>query len=195
MTMVVGGAAAEELSETGSFVDGVAAVVNEGVVLKSELNRQLDLIILRATQQGIELPPAHVLREQVLERLIIEEIQMQRAARIGIQISDQMLNTAIARIAANEGFRFEDMPEILAQDGVSYAEYRADTRKQMMREQLRRIDVIRRISMTPREIENCVAAVTDRVSGSLDTNHEGTEIPFDLYTISDRDSLNVGTIR
>ena len=101
LTLVVGSAAAQELSETGVFVDGVAAVVNEGVVLKSELNRQQDLIIMRATQQGIELPPAHLLREQVLERLIIEEIQMQRADRIGIQVSDQMLNTAIARIAEN----------------------------------------------------------------------------------------------
>ena len=67
-TLLIGSAAAEELSETGTFVDGVAAVVNEGVVLKSELYRQQDLIIARATQQGIELPPAHVLREQVLER-------------------------------------------------------------------------------------------------------------------------------
>jgi len=60
------GASAAEMSETGQFLDGVAAVVNEGVVLKSELNRQLDLIIRRATAQGMQLPPAHIIQEQVL---------------------------------------------------------------------------------------------------------------------------------
>ena len=141
LTLAVGSATAQELSETGVFVDGVAAIVNEGVVLKSELNRQQDLIIMRATQQGIELPPAHLLREQVLERLIIEEIQMQRADRIGIQISDQMLNTAIARIAENAGFRFEDMPAILAQEGIRYADFRRQFRDEVTLEQLRQIDV------------------------------------------------------
>jgi peptidyl-prolyl cis-trans isomerase SurA len=152
---------AEELSQTGQFIDGVAAVVNEGVVLTSELTRQQDLIIQRATAQGMQLPPAHILREQVLERLILEEIQMQRAGRIGIQVSDQMLNAAIAQIAENAGVKFEDMPAIMAEDGVDYAEYRRDMRKQMVLEQLRRIDVVNRISVTPRELEQCVADLED----------------------------------
>ena len=178
-TLAAGSAAAQDLSDTGVFIDGVAAVVNEGVVLKSELDRQQDLIILRATQQGIQLPPAHVLREQVLERLIIEEIQMQRAQRIGINISDQMLNTAIARIAENAGFRFEDMPRVLAQDGVSYAEYRSDTRRQMTLEQLRRIDVINRISVSPREIENCVEDLEDNavVNSQYNLSHIFISVP------------------
>lgn len=152
---------AQQLSETGEFLDGVAAIVNEGVVLTSELNRQQDLIIQRATEQGMQLPPAHILREQVLERLILEEIQMQRAARIGIQVSDQMLNTAIQQIAENAGVAFVDMPAIMAEDGVDYAEYRRDMRKQMILEQLRRIDVANRITVTPREIEQCVADLED----------------------------------
>ncbi len=170
---------AEELSETGVFVDGVAAIVNEGVVLKSELNRQQDLIIMRATEQGMQLPPAHILREQVLERLINEEIQMQRASRIGIQISDQMLNTAIAQIAENAGFKFEDMPTILAQDNVEYAEYRRDMRKQMILEQLKRIDVVNRISVTPREIEQCVADLEDNavVNSNFNLSHILISVP------------------
>ncbi len=152
---------AQQLSDTGQFLDGVAAVVNEGVVLTSELNRQQDLIIQRATEQGMQLPPAHILREQVLERLILEEIQMQRADRIGIQISDQMLNSAIAQIAENAGVPFEEMPAIMAKDGVDYAEYRRDMRRQMVLEQLRRIDVVNRIFVSPREIEQCVADLED----------------------------------
>ncbi len=162
--------AQEELSETGEFLDGVAAVVNEGVVLKSELNRQQDLIIMRATEAQMQLPPAHILREQVLERLIIEEIQMQRAARIGIQISDQMLNQAIAQIAQSNNMRFEDLPAILAQDGVDYAEYRRDMRRQMILEQLKRIDVVNRISVSPREVEACLADLEDNAVANSNYN-------------------------
>lgn len=156
-------ALAEELSDSGEFLDGIVAIVNEGVVLKSELDRQTDLIIARATEQGIQLPPAHILQEQVLERLIVEEIQMQRAERIGIQVSDQMLNSAIAEIAEQAGYRFEELPQILALDGVDYGEYRRDMRKQMILEQLRRIDVTGRISVSPREIEQCIADLADNI--------------------------------
>ena len=161
---------AEELSETGEFLDGVAAIVNEGVVLKSELARQQDLIIQRAVEAGMQLPPAHILQEQVLERLIVEEIQLQRASRIGIQISDQLLNQAIAEIAQQAGVPFEEMPAILARDGISYSEYRSDMRRQMIFEQLRRIDVVQRISVSPREIEVCIADIDDNVVVNSDYN-------------------------
>jgi len=179
LCLVTTTAVAEELSETGQFIDGVAAIVNEGVVLKSELNRQQDLIIKRATEQNMQLPPAHILREQVLERLILEEIQLQRADRIGIQIADQMLNTAIAQIAENAGIKFEDMPAIMAQDGVEYSEYRRDMRKQMILEQLRQIDVVNRISVTPREIEQCVADLEDNavVNSRYNLSHIFVSVP------------------
>ena len=66
---------AEELSETGEFLDGVAAIVNEGVVLKSQLRAELEMIVKRARESDFQLPPADVLEEQVLERLINKEIQ------------------------------------------------------------------------------------------------------------------------
>jgi peptidyl-prolyl cis-trans isomerase SurA len=174
-----GKATPQELSESGQFLDGVAAVVNEGVVLKSELAREEELILLRATQQGMQLPPAHVIREQVLERLVVEEIQLQRAFRIGIQVSDQMLNQTIAAIAENAGSRFEDMPEILARQGIDYGEYRRDTRKQMMLEQLRRIEVVNRISVSPREIEQCIADLEDNavVNSRYNLSHIFISVP------------------
>ena len=179
MTMAATPALADELSETGEFLDGVAAIVNEGVVLKSELNRQADMIIQRATEQGMELPPAHILMEQVLERLIIEEIQTQRAARIGIQISDQMLNTAISQVAKQAGFSFEELPQVLAKDGVDYGEYRRDMRRQMLLEQLRQIDVTGRISVSPREIQQCLANLEDNivVNSSYNLGHILISIP------------------
>jgi len=154
---------AEELSETGEMIDGIAAVVNEGVVLKSELQRASELIVQRAREQQLQLPPADVLEEQVLERLILEEIQLQRADRVGLQISDQMLNQAIAAITAQQGVPFEELPEILARDGIDYGDYRKEMRRQMTMEQLVRIEVTGRISIAPSEIEQCLDDLEDNV--------------------------------
>lgn len=161
--VAAGQGVAEELSETGEMLDGIAAVVNEGVVLKSELTRQTQIIAERASQQGLQLPPPSVLREQVLERLVLEQIQLQRADRIGIQISDQVLNSAIAQVAQENNISFEQLPALLEADGVDYAEYRSEMRKQLTLDQLRRIEVTGRISVAPREIQQCIADLEDNV--------------------------------
>ena len=165
-------AAVGELSETGEFIDGVAAVVNEGVVLKSQLRDQTSMIIQRARSADppMQLPPANVLREQLLERLILTEIQLQRAEMIGLQISDAMLNESIGRIAQQNGVAFEDMPALLAEDNVSYAEFRRDLREEIALEQLRRIDVGQRISVSPREIQQCLIDLEGNVAINSDYN-------------------------
>ncbi|MDH3576677.1 MAG: peptidylprolyl isomerase [Gammaproteobacteria bacterium] len=148
--------AAADLSETGEFLDGVAAIVNEGVVLKSQFNEQMNMILERAEKQGMQLPPANVLEEQVLERLILTEIQLQRAQRIGLQVSDAMLNNSITRIADQNGVRFEDMPALLAKDDVNYADFRRSLRDEITIEQLRRIEVGQSINVSDREIQQCI---------------------------------------
>ncbi|MEE8427772.1 MAG: peptidylprolyl isomerase [Woeseiaceae bacterium] len=155
--------AAEELSESGEFLDGVAAIVNEGIVLKSQLRDQLAMILRQADTQQIQLPPANILQDQVLERLILGEVQLQRAARIGLHVSDQMLNQAIERVAQQNDVRLEDMPALLAKDGINYADFRRDLRDEITLEQLRRIDVGQRINVSPREIEQCIADLEDNV--------------------------------
>ena len=163
-------ALADELSTTGEFLDGVAAIVNEGVVLKSQLREQTATIIKRAEDQGIPLPPANELRDQLLERLIVTEIQLQRADMIGVRISDQMVNEAIGRIASQNGVAFEDMPAILASDGVDYTKFRRDMHEEITLEQLRRADVGRRIAVSPRELELCIADLEDNVAINSDYN-------------------------
>jgi peptidyl-prolyl cis-trans isomerase SurA len=171
LSVATGGTAAE-LSETGEFLDGVAAVVNDGVVLKSQLREQTALIIERAGKADppMPLPPADILREQLLESLILSEIQLQRARLIGIQVSDQMLNEAIGRIAASNGISFEDMPAALASDGVDYATFRRELRDEITVDQLRQIDVGRSIQVSPREIEQCIADLEDNVVVNSDYN-------------------------
>ncbi len=157
--------AADELSETGEYLDGVAAIVNDGVVLKSQFEKQLAAVTKRAEDQNMQLPPEKVLREQILERLIVVEIQMQRAKRIGLldQISDQYINVSIQRIADQNGIPFDQMPALLAQDGIDYAEFRESLREELTINELKGIEVMRSIRVSEREIEQCIIDIENNV--------------------------------
>ena len=170
---------ADELSETGEFLDGVAAIVNDGVVLKSQLREEMSLIMKRAQDQGFQLPPANVLQEQVLERLILTEIQLQRADQIGLAVSDQMLNDSIARMAQQAGIPFDQMPAALAADGIDYADFRRGMREEITLEQLRRIMVGQEIDVSDREIEQCITDLEDNVvvNSSWNLSHILVNLP------------------
>jgi peptidyl-prolyl cis-trans isomerase SurA len=142
-----------ELTDKGELLDRVAAVVNDGVVLQSELEEQVVVIAQRLRQQGLELPPQNVLRQQVLERLVLQEIQMQRAKRAGIRVNDEQLNSALAEVAQRNGIPLQQLPEALAQQGIDYAAYRDGIRKELTLSILRQRDVIQKINVAPRELE------------------------------------------
>ena len=146
-----------ELSSSGELLDRIAAVVNEGVVLVSHLDSQTDEIIERLRQQKTELPPRNVLRRQILERLVVEEIQLQRADRIGIEVSEEMLNGALDDVAKRNQIPFPDLPRALAQQGIDYRDFRDEIRRQMKLQLLRQRDVIARINISPRELEQFMA--------------------------------------
>jgi peptidyl-prolyl cis-trans isomerase SurA len=147
------GAQTRELTDKGELLDKVAAVVNEGVVLQSELDEQVVVIAQRLRQQGLELPPQNVLRQQVLERLVVQEIQMQRAKRGGIRINDEQLNAALAEVAQRNGIPLQRLPEALAQQGIDYGAYREGIRKELTLQVLRQRDVIQKINVSPRELD------------------------------------------
>src|ERR1700756_1762091 len=153
--MVHGGAQAQtrELATKGELLDRVAAIVNDGVVLNSELDAQVEVIGDRLRQQKLELPPQNVLRQQVLERLVLQEIQMQRANRAGIKVSDEQVNAALQDVARRNGLTLSQLPDALARQGEDYAAYREDLRKEITLSLLRQRDVLQRISVTPREID------------------------------------------
>ena len=188
---------AKELSTTGEMLDGIAAIVNEGVVLKSQLQKQIESINLRASQGDVQLPSEDIVREQVLESLIVEEIQLQRAERIGLQLSDQMLNSAIANISQQNGIPFEKLPEALATEGIDYAEYRRDTRKNLILEQLRDIEVIGKITVSPREIDVCLEDFEDGIVSDSEYNlsHILISAPesatLEDFTIIEREAENI----
>jgi peptidyl-prolyl cis-trans isomerase SurA len=142
-----------ELSSTGEMLDGIAAVVNDGVVLKSQLEIEIQRIVQRLEAQGTQIPPMNTLAEQVLERLVVNQIQLQRAQRVGIQISDETLNVALSNVAQRNGTSLSELPTMLASEGIDYAAYREEMREQLSIEQLRQRDVTGRIGITPRELE------------------------------------------
>lgn len=172
---------ADELSDSGEFLEGVAAIVNEGIVLKGQYRKQLASILERAETQGIQLPPEDVLKEQVLERLILDEIQLQRASRIGLaeQISDRVVNEAIGRVASAQNIRFEDMPtHIESVEGISYAEFRKQVRQEIMLNELKTIEVMRRIRVSEREIEQCIIDLETNVVVNSDWNLSHILLPI-----------------
>lgn len=177
-------AQARTLSDRGEMLDRVAAVVNDGVVLSSELDEQVAEITTRISGQGMEMPPAAVLRQQVLDRLVLQEIQMQRAQRAGIRINDEALNSALADVAQRNGIPLADLPKVLASQGVDYNAYRESVRREMTTQVLRQRDVLQRINVSPREIEQFIAKDKNRPSEANEYNlsHILIAVPQDPST-------------
>jgi len=149
-------AGAADLSQRGQLLDRVVAIVNDNVVVTSELNDQIEMISERLKEQRTALPPADVLRKQVLDRLIVQEIQLQRASRVGIKVSDEQLNAAMTDIAQRNKISLADLPRALAQQGVDYASYRENMRKEIALSGLRQRDVLAKINVTPRELDQFI---------------------------------------
>jgi peptidyl-prolyl cis-trans isomerase SurA len=146
-----------DLSTRGELVDRVAAVVGEGIVLTSQLDREVERIAARLRENKTELPPRSVLRKQVLERLVVQEIQMQRAERIGMRADDEMLNTALEDVAKRNNIPFSQLPDALRQQGIDYRDFRDDMRRDIVLQMLRQRDVYSRINISPRELEQFLA--------------------------------------
>ncbi|MEO8223208.1 MAG: peptidylprolyl isomerase [Gammaproteobacteria bacterium] len=153
-----------ELSSTGELLDGIVAVVNDGVVLKSELQAETDQIVARLQKQGTQLPPPQILMKQVLDRLIIQQLQLQRAEKVGIQVSDETLNQALASIAQRNNVQLAELPALLAREGVDYTTYRRDLRQQISIDQLRQRDVLQRINVSPKEVDAYLARAEGKAS-------------------------------
>ncbi len=150
-------AQSRDLSTSGELLDRIAAVVNDGVVLQSQLDAQTEQISTRLREQKTELPPPNVLRKQVLDRLVMQEIQLQRAEHAGIRVTDEMINNALNEVAQQNKISFADLPAALQAQGIDYRDYRDEVRKDMALQLLRQRDVIGHINVSPRELEQQLA--------------------------------------
>src|SRR5262245_21483733 len=166
-----------ELSTGGVLLDRVAAVVNDGIVLKSELDSQVALITQRLQQQRTELPPQNVLHQQILERLVLQEVQLQRAERLGVKVSDEMLNNALKDVANRNNIPLDRLPEALASQGLNYAAYRDSMRDEMTITMLRQRDVLSRINVTPRELDQFMAKQAATENQEYNVSHILLSLP------------------
>src|ERR1700736_6167967 len=141
----------------GELLDRIAAIVNDGLVLKSELDVQMSAVQKRLQEQKVELPSQSVLKQQVLDRLVLQEIQLQRAKHVGLTITDEQLNGALQEIAARNKIPFDQLPTALAAQGVDYKLYRESMRKELTLSTLRQRDVITHINVSPHELEQYLA--------------------------------------
>jgi len=169
----------QELSSRGQQIDKIAAIVNDGVVLKSQVDQQYATVMARLKQQDGQMPPEQVIRQQVLERLVLQEIQAQRAERLGIVVSDEMLNTALRDVAERNHIPFDQMPTIMARQGVDYAGYREDMRREIAISLLRQRDVIARIYVSPRELDQALERDASKPADNIeyDVSHILLSLP------------------
>src|ERR1700674_2456669 len=146
-----------DISAHGEMLDRIPANINDGLVLKSELDVQMDAVTKRLQEQKVELPSQSVLKQQELDRLILQEIQAQHAKRVGLTVTDEQLNSALQEIAARNKIPFDQLPTALAAQGVDYKLYRESMRKELTLSTLRQRDVIGHINVSPRELEQYLA--------------------------------------
>ncbi|TBU86264.1 peptidylprolyl isomerase [Phytopseudomonas dryadis] len=136
----------------------VVAIVDNDVIMQSQLDARVREVQQTIAKRGAEVPPADALNQQVLERLIIENIQLQMGERSGIRISDEELNQAITTIAQRNGMSIEQFRDALAQDGLSFNDARDQVAREMVISRVRQRRVAERIQVTDQEVKNFLAS-------------------------------------
>ena len=144
------------------LLDSVSVIVDQGVVLESQITELIAVVKLNAVLNNQSLPSDRALRTQAIEKLIIDNLQTQMAERMGIQISDPQLEQTILNIAQGENMKIAQFREKVAQEGVSYDTYREEIRKELILGEVRRANVRRRVYITEQEINNLVTLIDEQ---------------------------------
>lgn len=135
------------------LLDEIVAVVDDTVIMKSQLDRSVNSIKKQIEASGNQVPPADILNPQVLERLIVEEIQIARAEMVGIKITDGELDAALSNIAQQNGLSLSQMQQAIEVDGFNYADFRKDMRKDMQTERVRYAYANSNVKISDHEID------------------------------------------
>ena len=147
-------------------LDRIAVIVDDGVIMESQITKTLADVSKRYDDQNIPPPPADILLEQVTEKLIIEELQLQMADRAGVRISDAELNLTLSRLAANNQLSLEEFVVFVEENGDSYEDLREQMRREMRIQRIQRGRVNSSIDITEKEFESFLA--TDETLRALD---------------------------
>lgn len=148
------------------LLDRIAIIVEDGVVMESQIISAFDDLEKGYKNQNIQMPPKDILMNQVMEKLIIDELQLQLADRAGIKISDSELNQTFTRLASNNQMSLEDFILFIENNGDSYEEVREQMRKEMRIQRIQRGRVNSNIDITQNEFEAFMA--TNETLSALD---------------------------
>lgn len=162
-------------------LDKVAAVINDGVVLESEVLDLLQTIKLQATKNNQTLPRDSALRVQVMDKLIDDNLVLQIGERMGIQISDAQLDATLNNMAKENTLSLDDFRQALVAEGVNYEKYRENVRNELILGEVKRGSVQRRIYVSPQEIANLLSVMKEQTNSNVEYNlgHILIEFPVD----------------
>ncbi|WP_229722009.1 peptidylprolyl isomerase [Marinobacterium nitratireducens] len=149
-------------------LDHIVAIVNDDIIMQSELDNRTALVRSQLAANQTRLPPDSVLRNQVLDRLILDSIQLQIADEQGIKVSDRQLNEALEQIASRNGMTLEQFREALIAEGQDYASAREQIRNELLLSQVQQSNVNRRIRVSEQEVQNFLDSEQGQQTGSPD---------------------------
>lgn len=153
-------------AQTTQPIDRIAAVVNEDVILESELDRAIANIRAQYTGSNTQLPPSEVLAKQVLERLVLTRLQVRRAQETGVAVSDQETAQAIAGIAQQNGFTPDQLQAQLAKDGMSMEDFRRSIHDEITIQRLKQSFAQSRVHVSDAEVTAALSHANDAASGT-----------------------------
>ena len=156
------------------MLDRIIAVVNDDVIMQSELDNKIHLIKSQIAQQKKEMPPDAILAKQVLDNLILTKLQLQLAANTGIVVDDETLNKTINSVAELNKLTLTQFREILERDGYNYERFREDIHDELTITRLKQRHVDNRISVSDSEINNFLA--TEKHQGDVENEYHLSHI-------------------
>ncbi len=157
-------------------LDRIVAIVDNHVITEQELDNKVLTVSNRLEKKGTELPPELVLRKQVLERLIIDSIQLQLAEKIGIKVNETQLDKTIALIAKQNQLSLEEFKSALESDGIAYHQFRKDIRGEITISRLKNSEINRRVNVSEGEVDNYLITQEN----SADKKQEEFELSYIL---------------
>ncbi len=138
-------------------IDRIVAVVNDDVIVYSEMQARLRTVVEQLGKAGVPAPPKDVLEKQVLEQLILDRLQLQIGSTTGIRVDDEALNRQIADIARQNNLSLREFRDILARDGYNFAAFREEIRSELIKSRVQQRQVQDRVQVTDRDIDNYLA--------------------------------------
>lgn len=164
MALYLGLGAVSAQAQQREPLDRIAVVVNEGAVMVSELNDRIEQTRMQLQSRGVEIPPDRVLSAQVADRMILEEIQIQRAQEANLSVDSTELNRQLRAVAEGNGMSLEQFADRLEADGLSLGVVREQVRREMLMRELQQREVASRVNLSEREVDRFIEQQGNAIS-------------------------------